>query len=68
LLVPPADPHTLADAMNRILRDRAWARRLGLAGRKRVEENFSWTLVAEQTKEMYRRMLDERSAVRVRRT
>jgi alpha-maltose-1-phosphate synthase len=68
LLVPPADPHSLADAINRIVRHRDWARRLGQAGRKRVEENFSWTMVAERTKEMYREVLDERSAARSRQT
>jgi glycogen synthase len=64
LLVPPADPRSLADAINRIVRDRSWASRLGRAGRKRVEQSFSWAMVAERTKEMYRGMLDERSAAR----
>jgi len=68
LLVPPADPRALADAINRVLRDRAWARRLGLAGRRRVEQEFSWTLIAERTKQMYQELLDERSAARARQT
>jgi glycosyltransferase involved in cell wall biosynthesis len=62
LLVPPADPLALADAINRVLQDREWARRLGLAGRKRVEEHFSWTSIAEKTKAMYQELLDERSS------
>jgi glycosyltransferase involved in cell wall biosynthesis len=60
LLVPPADPLALAEAINRVLRDRDWARRLGLAGRKRVEDHFSWTAIAETTKKMYQQLLDER--------
>ena len=49
LLVPPANPLALAEAINRMLHDREWARGLGLAGRKRVEEYFSWTSIAETT-------------------
>ncbi|MBN2575392.1 MAG: glycosyltransferase, partial [Deltaproteobacteria bacterium] len=62
LLVPPADPHALAQAINRVLRDPTWARSLGLAGRRRVEQHFSWARVAEQTKRMYEDLLRERSA------
>jgi glycosyltransferase involved in cell wall biosynthesis len=62
LLVPPAEPLALAEAINRVLRDRDWARSLGLAGRKRVEEHFSWTSIAARTKGMYQELLDERSA------
>jgi len=49
------------EAINRVLADREWARRLGLAGRKRVEEHFSWTAIAETTKKMYQQLLDERT-------
>jgi starch synthase len=52
----------LAEAINRVLRDRDWARRLGLAGRKRVEEHFSWAAIAETTKKMYQQLLDERAS------
>ncbi|MBI5481087.1 MAG: glycogen synthase [Deltaproteobacteria bacterium] len=57
LLVPPADPRALADALNRVLRDRQWARRLGLAGRQRVEDHFSWTSIAQRTLAMYQELL-----------
>jgi glycogen synthase len=59
LLVPPADPRALADALNRVLRDRDMARRMGLAGRKRVEEHFSWTSIAHKTQRMYQGLLEE---------
>jgi glycosyltransferase involved in cell wall biosynthesis len=67
LLVPPADPLALAEAINRVLHDRDWARRLGMAGRKRVEEHFSWTSIAERTKGMYQELLDERNLPAVER-
>lgn len=40
-LVPAADPEALGRAMAGLIRDRATARRLGRAGRQRVEERFS---------------------------
>ena len=58
-LVPPADPKALADALNKVLRDRNMARQMGLAGRKRVVDHFSWTSIAAKTKTMYEEMLAE---------
>jgi alpha-maltose-1-phosphate synthase len=60
LLVPPADPRALADGINRILRDRRKARDMGLAGRRRVEEHFSWSSIAKKTLAMYEQLLAER--------
>jgi glycosyltransferase involved in cell wall biosynthesis len=60
LLVPPADPRALADALNRILRDRALARAMGLAGRQRVEDHFSWTSIAARTQRMYQELLQQK--------
>jgi alpha-maltose-1-phosphate synthase len=59
LLVPPADPQALAQALNRVLGDRAMAGCMGLAGRKRVEQHFSWTSIAEKTRRMYAELLME---------
>ncbi len=59
LLVPPADPCALADALNRVLRDRDLARQMGAAGRKRVEEHFSWTAIAARTRRLYEALLEE---------
>jgi alpha-maltose-1-phosphate synthase len=53
LLVPPARPDDLAAAIRRLLDDRALARALGEAGRRRVEERFSWSSVAERTEAVY---------------
>ncbi len=41
LLVPPADPQALAAALLRLRRDAALRRRMGDAGRRRVEQHFA---------------------------
>jgi len=43
----------LAAAINLVLQDPAHGRALGLAGRRRVVEQFSWSAVAERTVELY---------------
>jgi glycogen synthase len=52
-LVPPGRPEALAAALRRVLADPARGRALGQAGRRRVEERFSWASVAERTAEAY---------------
>ena len=59
-LVPPAEPKALAEAINRVLRNPEMARQFGLAGRKRVEDHFSWTSIADKTLAMYRELLLEK--------
>jgi len=41
LLVPPENPAALAQAIARLLEDRAFAARLAVAGRRRVEEKYT---------------------------
>jgi glycogen synthase len=53
LLVPPSRPDELAAALTRVLGDSGMARAMGQAGRKRVEEKFSWASVAARTQEVY---------------
>lgn len=48
LLVPPSDEVALADAIERLLSRPEWARKLGEAGRARVEGAFRWEHVAER--------------------
>jgi glycosyltransferase involved in cell wall biosynthesis len=48
LLVPPDDSGNLADALIRLLEDPAYARRLGEAGRERVERELTWDRVIDR--------------------
>jgi glycogen synthase len=44
----------LASAINRVALDSSLREKFGLNGRRRVEERFSWTAIAERTLELYR--------------
>ena len=48
LLVEPDSPPALAQAIDAVLSDRAYASRLGQAGRERALEHFTWQNVAQQ--------------------
>jgi len=43
----------LAERVNRLMRDPQLRERFGKAGRKRVEQQFSWSAIAEKTKALY---------------
>jgi len=57
LLVPPNDPGPLAAAILEMLDDSALRDRIGLAGRERVLERFTWKACAEGTAVEYERLL-----------
>jgi starch synthase len=59
LLVPPAQPEALAEAITRVLANPELARRMGQAGRRRVEAHFSWTSIAERTEQVYAEAIAE---------
>ncbi|MBU2529974.1 MAG: glycogen synthase [Elusimicrobia bacterium] len=59
LLAKPADPRALADAINTLLNNPELAEKLGKNGRRRVEEKFSWTSIAEKTIKLYQEVIDE---------
>jgi starch synthase len=48
----------LARKISVLLADPERARRFGEAGRKRVEEKFSWTAIADQTIELYQELIE----------
>jgi glycosyltransferase involved in cell wall biosynthesis len=54
LLVPPADPESLARAIVRLLKDPEERRRYGAAGRTRVETDFGVDKLVEGTLAVYR--------------
>jgi glycosyltransferase involved in cell wall biosynthesis len=53
LLVPPEDPYAIANAVRSILSDDELKISLGKAGRKRIEERFTWAEATRQTVEVY---------------
>lgn len=57
----PLDPARfsadLAAAINRLLADAPLRERMARAGRDRVERSFAWPAIAEQTRELYTRLL-----------
>jgi len=61
----PADPEQfakdLAARITQLLADPARAQRMGEAGRKRVEEHFSWTTIAAQTIQLYESLIAKRA-------
>lgn len=60
----PSDPETFARELGAkvttLLNDPAKCLRFGEAGRKRVEEKFSWIAIADQTIALYQQLIDKR--------
>ena len=59
ILVPPADPSALAEAIDGLLKDAERRRVLGEEGRKRVIKHFSWQQTAKKTAQVYRQAIDD---------
>ncbi|MGA7933158.1 MAG: glycosyltransferase family 1 protein [Kovacikia sp.] len=57
LLVSPQDVSGFAQAIDRILSDEIWARKLRKQASLRVQQNFSWSGVAARLSDLYRRLL-----------
>jgi starch synthase len=60
----PSEPEQfardLATRLSAVLDDPALGKRMGAAGRKRVEEHFSWTSIADQTIALYEKLIAQR--------
>jgi glycogen synthase len=63
-LVPAGDEAALARALRGALADPALARRMGEAGRRRVEAHFSWDRIAERTLAVYRDAIAAKAVAR----
>jgi glycosyltransferase involved in cell wall biosynthesis len=59
LRVPDGDTAAMADAMERLLTDRALARTLGDAAREQARREFSWAQVAARVEQVYREAIAE---------
>jgi len=58
LLVPPADPSALAQAILRLLGHPQLARHLGQRGLQRIQQHFTWRRAAQKTVNAYREAID----------
>jgi len=50
---PEEFAHALAERINQLMKDRYLREKFGKAGRKRAEEKFSWTAIAQKTRRLY---------------
>jgi glycosyltransferase involved in cell wall biosynthesis len=64
LLVPPGDATALADAIARLMSDAALRRRMGEAGRARIEDHFTWRQTALKTAALYEEIVAYRPRAR----
>lgn len=60
LLVPPGDPRELANAIERLIRDPAFAASCGSAGQADVRERFSLQRMIGRTEALYESLLETR--------
>ncbi|HJT46459.1 MAG TPA: glycogen synthase [Chthoniobacterales bacterium] len=54
---PEKFSRNLADRINQLMKDRGLREKFGKAGRRRAEEFFSWTKIAEKTKALYQTLI-----------
>ena len=57
IIVPARDHEALAEAINRIIDNKAELKRMGEAGIKRVEEKFTWKGAVEQMVQVYKSLM-----------
>jgi starch synthase len=58
-LVEPGDATALGQALREALADPERARRMGEAGRRRVEAQFAWDRIADRTLAVYRDAIED---------
>lgn len=57
ILVPPHSPVHMADAIMKLIKDRDYARKIGNAGRRRVEEHFNIIKNVRQIEAIYEKVM-----------
>ena len=63
-LAAPQDPHDLAKGIALLLGDAELRQRMGAAGRKKVEQEFSMPVIAKRHISLYEEILAEHAALR----
>ena len=54
LLVEPKDPHALAAALNRLIANEPFGKKLGAALKQKIQRDFSLDLMIKETQKLYR--------------
>jgi glycosyltransferase involved in cell wall biosynthesis len=65
IVVPPRDPKAIGNAIITLARDPERRKRLGAAGRKRVEKEFSIERCVKAHLDLYEEMLDKAEAAKI---
>jgi glycosyltransferase involved in cell wall biosynthesis len=60
LLIPPRDAEALAEAMERLLADPAWAKEMGENARKQVEADYSLDHLGRKINEIYEELVEKK--------
>jgi glycosyltransferase involved in cell wall biosynthesis len=60
LLVGPGDVKELAHALEKVLRDKGLARKMGREGRKRIQAQFSAEIMVRSIENLYRELLGKK--------
>lgn len=63
-LVPPSNPHAMAEAIRQALADQVRLRRMGAEGKDWVTRHFTASLMCNKTVDLYMRLLEEKEAKR----
>ncbi len=63
-LVPAKNPQAMADAVMKLLNNKALREKMGKAGRKRAVELFSWPAAAKNTLEVYKEVIEQSRSLR----
>ena len=58
LLIPPGNYQILSDALIQLLSDEKGAQKMGLAGRKYMEDNFDLTQIVYRVEAIYRELVN----------
>lgn len=59
-IVPPENPEAFVEAILKILEDKELAKKMGLAGRRRMEQYFSVEKMVQQVEELYDSLVREK--------